>query len=175
MDIKSEDVAEITEVGELNGDKVKMIKTWGGLHVMVGKKEKSSKKPDALAAASHRALAVHQLEKMYGNDFKPAIMKSESGQIESVQEFQVSKNMLKDHLEVLSITKNNDVDFVVSRFGVVLAKYECEVFKNELNVKSHFKHEKAKDVLQNNSDDITKSILKAMQEYVQNRDIGFKK
>jgi hypothetical protein len=174
MDIKSEDVAEIIELGELYGDRVRLLKTWGGLHVAVGKKDKNSKKPDALAAASHRALAVHQLEKQYGSDFKPAIMKSESYQIEEVSQFPVSKEMNKDHLAIHSIAKNNEVDFVVSRFGVVLAKYECEIHKNELNVKSYEKTPKASDVLSKNAEDITKSVKNAMSKFIKDKDIGFK-
>ena len=174
MDIKSEDVAEITEVGELYGDRVKMIKTWGGLHVIVGKKDKSSRKPESLAAASHRALAVHQLEKQFGNDFKPAMMKSETAQMEEVQQFPVSREMNKYHLTIHSITKNNEVDFVVSRFGVVLAKYECEIHKNELNVKSYNKTPKVSDVLSKNSDEITKSVKNAMSKFIQEKGVGFK-
>lgn len=175
MDIKNEDVAEITEVGELYGDRVKMIKTWGGLHVVVGKKDKNSRKPDALAAASHRALAVHQLEKQYGSDFKPAIMKSEAAQMEEVKQFPVSKEMNKDHLTIHSIAKNEEVDFVISRFGVVLAKYECEIHKNELNVKSYEKTPKASDVLSKNSDEIAKSVQSAMAKFIQEKGVGFKK
>lgn len=173
MDLKSEDVAEITEVGELHGDKVKMIKTHGGLNVLVGKKNKNSKKPDALAAASHRALAIHQLEKMYGNDFRPAMMKSESEQIESVEEFSVSSEMNKDHLEIHSISKNNEVDFVVSRFGLVLSTYKCDVTKNQLNLVSYAKIKKAQDVLDKNSEEIARSIKDAMVNYTNLRGMGF--
>jgi hypothetical protein len=174
MDIKSDDVAEITEVGELNGDRVKMIRTHGGLNVLVGKKDKDSKKPDALAAASHRALAIHQLEKMYGNDFQPSIMKSELAQAEAVMEFKVSSNLNKNYLEIHSISKNNEVDFVVSRFGVVLAKYECEIKQNNLNLKSYGKINKAFDTLTKNSDEITNCVKDAMISYVKQLNIGFK-
>jgi hypothetical protein len=174
MDIKSEDVAEIVEVGELNGDKVKMIKTWGGLHVMVGKKDKNSKKPDALAAASHKALAVHQLEKMYGNDFRPSIMKSEGYNSEQVSDFQVTPEMSKDHLEIQAIQKNNQVEFVVSRFGLILAKYGCEIQKNELVLLGYQKNSKASETLQKNQEDITKSIQKAMTAFIEKNKINFK-
>jgi hypothetical protein len=174
MNIKSDDVAEITEVGELYGDKVKMVKTYGGLNVLIGKKDKNSKKPDALAAASHRALAVHQLEKMYGNDFQPSIMKSESAQIEAVIEFKVSNNLNKNHLEIHSISKNNEVDFVVSRFGIILAKYECEIKQNNLKLKRYGKTDKASDTLSKNSQEITNCIKDAMVLYGNQLNIGLK-
>jgi len=173
MDIKSEDVAEVTEVGDLNGDKVKMIKTWGGLHVLVGKKDKASKKPDALAAASHKALAIHQLEKMYGNDFKPLMMKSESAQTESVLDFKPSRKMKKNHLEINSITKDSQVDFVISRFGIVLAKYECEIFKNELNLKKYKRVDNPLESLVKDAEDITETVRKAMVSYVKSNKLGF--
>ncbi len=175
MEIKPEDVQEVTTVGELHGDSVKMVKTWGGLHVMVGKKDKSSKKPDALAAASHRALACHQLEKMFGKAFEPSMAKSESEQIESVVEFSVSPELKKDHLEIYSIAKNNEVDFVVARFGVIMAKYECSVDSEGLSLNRYGKHPKASDSLKNHAEAISESIRDAMVQYSEQTGISLKK
>ena len=61
MDILPSEVKEIKTVGTLHGDDVKMVVTDGGFHVFVGKKKKSAKKSEALAASSHRALGIHQL------------------------------------------------------------------------------------------------------------------
>jgi hypothetical protein len=174
LDIKTEDVAEITEAGELFGDSVKLIKTHGGLHVLIGKKEKNSKKPDALAAASHKALAMHQLEKMYGADYRPMIAKSEGEQSEVVMDFNVVPELKKNHLEIQSISKNNEVEFLVSRFGVVLAKYECKIYKNELAVESYSKHPKASDTLGKNVDKISENVKDAMSTYVKEHKLGFK-
>jgi hypothetical protein len=165
MEIKPEDVAEVSVVGKLHGDDVKMVKTHGGLHVMVGKKEKDSKKPDALAAASHRALASHQLEKMFGKDFQPIMAKSEGEQIESVMDFEVTKEMSKDHLEIHSIAKNDKVDFTISRFGVILAKYECEVNQKGLSLNSYERNKKADSTLIKHKEDITKSVKDALINY----------
>lgn len=174
MDIKKEDVLEISEVGELYGDKVKMIKTHGGLHVIVGKKQKNSRKPDPLAVGSHRALAVHQLEKMYGEDFRPSIMKSEQAQTEQVRDFPVSDALAKNHLEIQSIAKSGEVDFVVSRFGIVLAKYECEIANNQLSIKKYTSTTKASDTLSLNKEEIAVNMKNSMSSFLEDLNIGFK-
>ena len=50
MEIKPDEVEEIKVIGKLNGEDVKLIKTHGGFHVAMGKKDKKSYKAEALAA-----------------------------------------------------------------------------------------------------------------------------
>lgn len=59
MDISPNEVKEIKSVGNLHGDEVKMVVTDGGFHLFVGKKKKTSKKSEVLAASSHRALGFY--------------------------------------------------------------------------------------------------------------------
>lgn len=175
MEIRSEDVQEITVVGQLNGDDVKLIKTYGGLNVMVAKKDKNSKKPEAIAAASHRALAMHQMEKVFGSAFQPSMAKSENEQIEVVTEFSVSEELKKNHLEIFSLAKDNAVDFVVSRFGAIMCKYECEVVNGQMSLKRYGNHPKAKEFLGKNSASVSESVKNAILKYSEQIGIAFKK
>jgi len=155
MNLKKEDVEKIYEVGTLYGDSVKLLKTWGGLHVLVGKKDKDSKSPDTLAAASHRALAIYQIEKQFGDDFKPAIMKSEGHAIEQVKEYPTNLN--KYNLDVFSLTTNDKVDFVIAKNGFALAVYECSLVKGAPQLQKYtqkLQHE----VLTKNADEIRKEV-----------------
>ena len=78
MEIKPNEVDEVKVIGKLNGDDVKLVKTHGGFHIAMGKKDKKSNKAEALAAGSHQALVAYQIEKIHGNDFEPTIFKSEA-------------------------------------------------------------------------------------------------
>jgi len=158
MNLKKEDISQIIDVGTLNGDKVKLLKTWGGLNVLVGKKTKHSKEPDTLAAASHRGLALYQLEKEYGSDFQPNIMKSESEQIENIKEY--SSN-LSDNLNIFSLEKNNNVDFVVAKNGIILSTYNCEIQKNEIKLTNY----KSQHNISINQEEVRNSIKNAIVEF----------
>jgi CHAT domain-containing protein len=164
MNLKKEDIETISEVGTLNGDRVKLLKTWGGLHVLVGKKSKTSKELDTLAAASHKALAIYQVEKEFGNDFQPAIMKSETEQLPQVTE--LTNEFTPKNLQIYSLAKGGDVDFVVSSHNAILATYKCSIKKSELSLQSYQKQINS-NILETEKDNIRKSIAKAMDLYVQ--------
>jgi hypothetical protein len=66
------------------------------------------------------------------------------------------------------------VDFVVSRFGIILAKYECEIKQNNLKLKRYGKTDKASDTLSKNSQEITNCIKDAMVLYGNQLNIGLK-
>lgn len=139
MEIKPDEVEEVKVIGKLHGDEVKLVKTFGGFHIAMGRKEKKSKKADALAAGNHQALVAYQIEKMYGTDFEPAIFKSEAEQLAKVEDKtddlpDIVKNA---GIQMFVLNKFNNLDFVMCKNGIELAKYETEVDNQELVVKNY--------------------------------------
>lgn len=138
MEILPNEVKEVKTIGTLHGDDVKMVVTDGGFHVFVGKKTKSSKKSEALAAASHRALGIHQLQKEYGSDFEPAIFKSEQDQLEKVEsktEY-LPASLIKNGVELFTLSKGSKVDFVLYKHGITIGQYSGEIENKSLVIKS---------------------------------------
>lgn len=144
MDILPNEVKEVKTVGTLHGDDVKMVVTDGGFHVFVGKKKKSAKKSEALAASSHRALGMHQLQKEYGADFEPAIFKSEADQLEKVEaktDF-LPSNLIAKGVELFVLSKGSNVDVVLYKRGLTIGHYSAEIADQSLVLKSGtFNHE----------------------------------
>jgi len=138
MEILPSEVKEVKTVGTLHGDDVKMVVTDGGFHVFVGKKSKNAKKSEALAASSHRALGMHTLQKEYGSDFQPAIFKSEEDQLAKVEvktEY-LPSSMIAKGAELFTLTKGNNVDFVLVRHGLSIGEYNAEIENKTLVLKS---------------------------------------
>ena len=139
MDILPEEIESIKSIGQLNGDEVKMIKTSGGFFLAVGKKKKTSRKPEVLAAGSHGAIVAHQMCKEYKRSFQPAIAKSEHEQLAKVEDKSCFLAMpLSDKgIELFVLSKNNSLDFILSKHGLTIGKYETEVSDNKLIIKNH--------------------------------------
>jgi len=140
MDIKPNEVESVSVVGTLNGDDVKIIKTHGGFHLAVGKKNKKSKKSEVLAGGSHKAIVAHQIQKDYGSDYQPILSKSEHdnlGKIEDKTSYLNSDN-IQDGVELYAITKNNKVEFVLYKRGLTLCKYGAEIKSDSLILKNKY-------------------------------------
>lgn len=139
MEIKPNEVEEVKVIGRLNGDDVKMVKTQGGFHIAMGKKDKKSNKAEALAAGSHQALVAYQIEKMHGQDFEPTMYKSEAEQLPKVEDkTSLLPDMAKNAgLEVYVLSKFNHIDFIICKNNVELAKYETEYSGQEMTVKDY--------------------------------------
>jgi hypothetical protein len=141
MDIKANEIESVETIGELNGEDVKILKTFGGFHMAVGKKKVGKKDPEVLAAGSHPALVSHQLTKEYEDGFKPKICKSEGERLPNVEDVtqKLRKNLTDDGLEAYILEKDGKFDFIISRFGVDVIKYEAEQVGNSLFVKNQYK------------------------------------
>lgn len=146
MEIQPNEVESVKTIGNLHGDEVKVVKTYGGFYVAVGKKKKNSKKSEALAAGSHQALVAHQLGKEYGSDFEPAIFKSEQDQLEKVEsktEYLPSE-LISKGIELFTLTKGGKVDFVLYKRGITIGQYSGEVQDQSLVLTSGgFSHKDA--------------------------------
>ncbi len=138
MEIQPNEVESVKTIGNLHGDEVKVVKTFGGFYVAVGKKTKASKKSEALAAGSHQALVSHQLGKEYGSDFEPAIFKSESDQLEKVEsktEY-LPASLIAKGVELFTLSKGSKVDFVLYKHGITIGQYSGEIENQSLVIKS---------------------------------------
>jgi hypothetical protein len=131
MKIDPSEVKTIKNIGSLHNEDVKMVATKGGLFLALGKKSKYKKDYEALAAGSHPALVMHQLEKEFKHDFHQTLAKSEADQLPEVKELDCSVK----GLSMFSLKKNTDIDVVIAKFGVEVCKCECEVNGNDLKIK----------------------------------------
>ena len=140
MEIKPKEVESIKTIGKLYGEDVKLVKTVGGLNIIVGKKSKNGKKDSPLAAGSHQGIAIHQVEKQFGNDFQPSMFKSEHESLEHVEEktTYLPSDVVNSGVELYTIIKNSqDIDFVVCKHGLTIGKYETSVEQSKLVIKNY--------------------------------------
>lgn len=139
MDLKPDEIESVKVIGELNGEDVKILRTFGGFHVCVGKKTKKSKKTEALAAGSHAALVAHHLTKEYGDKFRPAVCKSEAGQLEEVKEYNnlLPQELINKGFELFSLHKKEEVTFLMTKYSTTIGQYEGRLGKDSLNINSH--------------------------------------
>jgi hypothetical protein len=149
MKIDPKEVKTIKNIGNLHGEEVKMVATKGGLYLALGRKLKGKKGHEALAAGSHPALVLHQIEKEYKSEFQPSITKSEHDQLPTVTELQCT---IKG-LSMFTLKEGTKVDVVIAKFGIEVCKCECEVdgsdFKiNRVDYRKGF-DEEMKDILRN--------------------------
>jgi hypothetical protein len=156
MEILPNEVESVKVIGNLHGDEVKVVKTFGGFYIAVGKKNKTARKSEALAAGSHQALVSHQLCKEFGSDFEPAIFKSEHDQLAKVEtktEY-LSSDMIAKGVELFTLTKGSKIDFVLVKHGLTLGEYSGEIkdksivlykggFTNKEAISSNFKTARA--------------------------------
>lgn len=146
MDVLPAEVESIKTIGNLHGDEVKLVRTFGGFHLAVGKKTKNTKKSEVLAAGSHAALVAHQLQKEYGSDFQPAIFKSEQDQLEEVEtktEY-LPAQMIAKGAELFVLSKSNKLEFILYKHGLTIGQYSGDIEDQILVIKSGgFKNKKA--------------------------------
>ena len=116
---------------------MKLVRTFGGYQIAIGKRKKTAKKSEALAAGSHAGLVSHQLQKEYGSDFTPAIFKSEHEQLEKVEtktEY-LPAEMIAKGIELFTLSKGNKINFVLYKHGLTLGEYEGDVENKVLMIK----------------------------------------
>lgn len=127
--IKPEEVESIKVIGELHGDEVKVIKTLGGWFCAVGRKSKSKKTMEPLAAGSHIALVSHQLDKQFKSEFRPAMFKSESEVLPIVKEYtkRLPQELVDGGYELFTLTKNEKINVVATKHGAEVLNFEGSV------------------------------------------------
>jgi hypothetical protein len=138
MDIKPSDIDTITTVGTLHDDEVKMLRCHGGFWIAIGKKEKKSKKPSALAAGNHPGIVIHELNKQYNNSFKESVNKSEEESLLKVDSYTdiLHKKEQEEGIKLITARKNNELDFILYKNKLMIGKYETEIDGDTLLIKS---------------------------------------
>lgn len=154
MHISPSEIKSIKNMGTLHDEDVKLIATKGGLFLALGKKNKDKKGHEPLAAASHPALVIHQVEKQYKKDFQPALNKSEHEQMPQVTEFDSEIR----GASVFSLKKNNELDIIIAKTGIELCKCSCEISDDCLTIKNvQYKSDMDLDMLKS---ELNKSIVR---------------
>lgn len=135
MEIKPSEVESVKVIGQLFGDDVKLIKTIGGFYCAVGKKSRSKKSVEPLAAGSHSALVSHQIEKEFKSEYKPVIMKSEHSSEPKVEEFtkKLPQELVDKGYQVYTLTKNEKVNFIATKLGAEVVNLGANVTSEGLD------------------------------------------
>lgn len=164
MEILPEEVESVKVLGKLFDNDVKMVKTFGGFHLAVGKKHKNSSKAEAITGGSHPAIVAHQLAKQYGSDFVPALFKSEQDQLDQLEDNSqfLSSDMLKNGIELYTLHKNNEYKFVLYKNGVTLGLYKADLDNQEMVIKAKF----FKSEIKTYKEDSAKALAKALNRVV---------
>jgi hypothetical protein len=132
--INRKDISEIYTVGKLRGSDVRLIKTKGGFHIFMGK-EKPDTEDKILASSSHRAIGLHQIEQQYP-DFQPAIMKSESEEMEQVKDVSSRLGSLAKNLgyQAYILHKNDNFRISISKDSFEVGSVSLGKKENDLEI-----------------------------------------
>lgn len=163
MEIKPNEVESVKIIGTLFGDDVKLIKTIGGFYCAVGRKAKSKKAVEPLAAGSHMALVAHQIEKEFKSEFKPVLMKNETDLLPTVTEFteKLPHELVVAGYSAYSLIKNSDVNFVVTKIGAEVLNLKGDITNNGV--------ENLKKISQKENSENVNKICKVIAEVINER------
>jgi len=128
MFIDPSEIDSVEDIGDLDKkNKVRLVKTVGGLHLAVGK-DKDSKDDKILAYSSHPAIVKHQLRKRFPMRFAESMAKSEGAPAEVARSY--SHNLpaqLRDGgYDIFSLRKGMETTFVVTHDNMEILKAEAE-------------------------------------------------
>jgi len=126
--IRPSEIKSVEDIGTLENNPVKMIRTIGGLWVATGK-PRGKREDEALAAGSHPAIVKHNVEKMYGASYQPLMAKSEGAIEPKVVDHssQLAKSLIDKGYTLFSVQADAAVDFVLSKSGIEVLKHEALV------------------------------------------------
>jgi hypothetical protein len=157
--IKTSEIRSIEDIGVLENSPVKLLRTIGGLWVATGR-PRGKKDDEALAAGSHPAIVKHNIEKMYGNRFQPAMAKSEAATEPKVGEHtsKLSRVLIDRGYTLHSIHFSDSIDFVVSKRGIEVLKHGALVKAEALEFQGATP-KNAEGALEAISENVTRSII----------------
>lgn len=132
MNITTNEIESIEDIGQLDGNPVKIIRTKGGFHIGIGQ-PKGKARAEALAAGSHPAIVKFNLEKQYPG-FQPTMMKSEDGQREIVERHShfLTDDLRKSGHDVYSVQKGPSIDFHVTKHNMKVSTINGNLVDNAL-------------------------------------------
>jgi hypothetical protein len=136
MNLQPSEIESIEDVGTLNGRPVKWLRTKGGLNLMTGHIS-GSIAPSVLAAGSHRAICLYNLEKQYP-EFQPNMMKSEKAEDNAIVKQHmkhVPENLKKAGYDIYSIQIGNELEFQITKHEIAVAHVFGEIINNTIVLK----------------------------------------
>lgn len=132
MELKPSEIEEVKVIGSIEGKPVKLIRTAGGFWMAVGA-PKGKSKEEALAAGSHSAIVKYNVQKQY-QEYEPVLEKSES-EIEpaviGLSEL-LSKSARNKGYDLYSLKKNNEIDYVITKFGSETISFHATVTEDAI-------------------------------------------
>lgn len=176
MDIKEDEIKEISKLGSLNGSEVKLITLKGGFHIGVGKTKEDSKTADILAVGSHPALISYQIQKKFDKKFEETLNKNENHPCHEVTDY--SNNL--DHkeneqlgLDIYAIKTNQDIDFKLTKHNFEIFSIKACVEGKELVLNKSTKN--AEQLKSLNKKEISKKIEKSIKDFAKANKLKIKK
>jgi len=158
--IDPKEIDTVEECGTIDGKKIKLIKTIGGLHLAVN--EADEKSPIA-AYASHPAIVKYQLAKRYGARFHEAIAKNEGDlKTEAISfEKNLPQALKNSGYDIFCLKKGVEASFVVTADNIEVIKSEVNDIKIEdITIKNSDKY---KEFIQNEGKE---ALIKSLKEYI---------
>ena len=134
MNLTPNDISDVSDIGLLNNNPVKLIRTKGGFFIAIGKKKRDGQ-DEALAAGSHGAIVKYNLEKQFAG-FQPAMAKSESGiePIVSKHSHFLNDDLRKSGHDIFSIQTGNAVEFQITKHNSTLASATGYIDSDNLSI-----------------------------------------
>jgi hypothetical protein len=133
--INKEEIDSIEEVGNLDGEVVKMIRLKGGFHICTGK-PRGKKQEEVLAAGSHPAIVKYKIEKQYP-DFRPSMMKNEACADNSIVDRHshfLSDELRKSGHDLYSVQVDTNVNFYVTKNGITVSSASGQIVGDSLEI-----------------------------------------
>lgn len=128
MQLTPNEIDSIEEMGVLDGNPIKLLRTKGGFFMAIGK-PRGKYRDEALAAGSHPAIVKYNLERQYPN-FQPAMMKSELLSDNSVVERHshfLSDSLRKSGHDVYSVQNGERIEFQITKQNTKLYAVESAI------------------------------------------------
>ena len=176
MDIKEDEIKEVSKLGNLNGDEVKLVTLKGGLHIGIGRKSEDSKKSAILAVGSHPALVSYQISKKYDQKFEQNLAKNEGEIIPEVLNFSTNLSPLNKNilgLDIYAVKTGNNVDFKITKHNFEIFSIQATQNEDILSLDKTFKNEERLCNLDKN--ELSKSLEKAIKQFAKNNELKIKK
>lgn len=121
--VQPNEIEEVTDIGELGGAPIKLVKTIGGLFIATGLLNGKTQ-PEVLASGSHRGIVKYSLEKKYGGvaTFNLAKSSNPEAPIRDYTE-KLSENMQKHGFELLTSRGASGVVAFLNKDGLDVSQY----------------------------------------------------
>lgn len=163
--IKPEEIDFIEEIGDINGQPVKLIRVVGGFFAASGKAPNENR-DSVLAAGSHSAIVKFELQKKYGKNFREHLQKSES-KIEPVvfEKTNYLKNdLVKKGYSLYSVVTGSDVSVILSQYGNEVLKQDGLIKSESIEMVPQISFSDLKKSREAIDSEVSKSLIMAMAD-----------